>query len=253
MVEGEGYGICRLCLVSIKSEPKNQSLQISQLLFGEHYAVLATSEDALWMKIVQYVDGAQGWIRSDQHFEISEGYYQQINSSDYKVCLDISATILFRKNNIPILLGSVLPIATTEMFKMEEKLAFNGEAKSLSQKRDGEFLVTNAMKYIGAPFVSGGKSPMGIDDAGLIQQVYKICGYRLKRDLLALEMQGEAVDKIENLAAGDVLYIGKDKPEHAKIYIGNDELITIKGYVQREKLDRAQIPEYRVIKRYLKI
>jgi hypothetical protein len=253
MEVSEGYGICRLCLVSIKNEPNNHSLQVSQLLFGEHYTAVAISDDAEWIKIAQYVDGVQGWIRHDQHFEISEGYFHQINSSDYKVCLDISATILFRKNNIPILLGSVLPIATTEMFKMEEKLAFNGTAKSLSQKRDGDFLVENAMKYIGAPYVIGGKSPMGIDDAGLVQQLYKICGYRLKRNLPALELQGEAVSKIDNIAAGDVIFVGKDKPKHAKIYIGNDELIAVNGYVQREKLDRVQPLEYRVIKRYMKI
>jgi hypothetical protein len=253
MEVGEGFGICRLCLVSIKSEPIDQSLQVSQLLFGEHYTVQAANDTGSWIKITQYVDGVQGWIRRDQHFEISEGYFQQINSSDYKVCLDISATILFRKNNIPILLGSVLPIATTELFKMEEKLAFNGEAKSLSQKRDGDFLVENAMKYIGAPYVVGGKSPMGIDDAGLVQQLHKICGYRLKRDLKAQELQGEAINNLKNIVAGDVIFIGNDKPERVKIYIGNDEWIAINGYVQREKLDTTQMPEYRVIKRYLKI
>lgn len=249
----EGFGICRLCLVSIKGEPNNQSLQVSQLLFGEHYTVLSANDDSSWINIVQHVDGVQGWIRSDQHFEISEGYFQQINSSDYKVCLDISATILFRKNNIPILLGSVLPIATTELFKMEEKLAFNGEAKSLSQKRDGDFLVENVMKYIGAPYVIGGKSPMGIDDAGLIQQLYKICGYKLKREIKTLELQGETVGKIENMVVGDVIYFGNETPTNARIYIGNNEFIVIKGYVQREKIDIDQIQDYRVIKRYLKI
>ena len=184
-------GICRLSVIAMRDLPKSDAKMCSQLLFGEHYEVLESEGD--YVKIKLSFDESQGWISVAQHTLISEDYFNQVNDSDYKVCTEVSGTIFFQKKNAHILLGSVLPITTNELFKMEEQVAYNGDSKSLSQKREFEFMKGIIKHYMHAPYLSGGKTPFGIDEAGLIQQVFKICGYRLPRTLADQAKAGKEI------------------------------------------------------------
>ena len=74
-------------------------------------------------------------------------------------------------------MGSIVPISGSELFKVEEQFAFNGESKSLGQRRDMEFIRQMARRYVGAPYLAGGKSPFGIDAPGLLHMVFRIAGY----------------------------------------------------------------------------
>ena len=236
----------------MRRKPIDDAEMVSQLLFGEHYTIIDVSKDGLWANIEQYFDGQSGWIRADQHFPISDEYFTKINESDYKVCLDVVSNILFRKNNIAILLGSILPIATNELFKMEEQLAFNGEAKSLSQKRDAEFLGTVLRKFISSPLLWGGKSPFGIDISGLIQQSFKTAGYRLRRTLFEQAKQGQSVPQIADIQEGDVIFYGNEKPVNAHIVVGPGEVIGIRGFVYREEVAFDGLKNINCIRRYIK-
>jgi hypothetical protein len=252
MNEAGNKGICRLSLVAMRNKPVDDAEMVSQLLFGEHYAIIEVSKNVQWMQIEQYFDGQLGWIRADQHFPIADDYFNKINESDYKVCLDVVSNILFRKNNIAILLGSVLPIATNELFKMEEQLAFNGDAKSLSQKRDAEFLETVLKRFISSPLLWGGKSPFGIDISGLIQQSFKTAGYKLKRTLQEQARQGQLVTDISESQTGDVVFYGKEKTENAHIIIGPKEVVGIRGFVYREEAVLSDLKNINCIRRYIK-
>ena len=251
-MENLTYGICRLTVIFIKAEANQAAPTLSQLLFGEHYTVLESSHDGQWLKIEQYFDNTTGWIAASQHFEISEAYFHQINASDYKVCLDISASILFKKSKLQIILGSVLPISTNEIFKMEEQLAFNGASKSLSQKRDQEFFLEILEKYLNSPWLPGGKSPVGIDMAGLIQQAAKISGVRLKRFLAAQANQGETVGMEEEWQPGDVIFQGKGTPAVAVIYAGEDKYFVMDGYLQKQNISKNSLNDIICVRRYFK-
>src|SRR5690606_8182930 len=162
------------------------------------------------LKIKIYFDDYEGWIDAKQHYPVSDEYFEQINNSDYKITLDYTSSILFKKQLIHIVIGSVLPIATNELFKMEEQLAFNGESKSLNLKRDYEFLKMVAYRYINTPYLWGGKSPYGIDCSGFTQQVFKIAGYKLHRDARKQVMQGDLVESIEEARPGDLVFFKND-------------------------------------------
>lgn len=212
-------GICRLSLVAMRTQPDSDAPLLSQLLFGEHYTVLETKSD--WCHIELHFDHSQGWIRSDQHAPITEAYFDQVNLSDYKVCTDIGGTIFFQKKNVQILLGSVLPISTNELFKLEEQVAFNGESKSMSQRREFEFMKTILKHYHHAPFLIGGKSPYGIDGAAFVQQVFKICGYRLPR---TFDLQLHAGQKVETeLKEGDLIFSNAS----VYLYLGSGQMMGV--------------------------
>ncbi|MEO9964421.1 MAG: NlpC/P60 family protein [Reichenbachiella sp.] len=219
-------GICRLSVIPMRATPKQEAVLVSELLFGEHYQVLEEKMDML--RIQLHFDNSEGWIRADQHTPISEEYFQQVNLSDYKVCIDLSGTIFFQKKHVHILFGSVLPITTNELFKLEEQVAFNGESKSLAQKREFEYLRELMKKYLHAPYLAGGKTPFGVDAGGFIQQVFKVSGYKLPRTIADQKLSGQEVSEMDSIIPGDLVF-SKSTNEIGYIFLGGDDIAGLHG------------------------
>lgn len=232
-------GISRLSVVPVRSDASDKSEQVTQLLFGDHYTVVELSENQKWIKIEICFDGYQGWIDRKQHYMISEAYFNQINSSDYKICMDLTSSILYKKHHISIVMGSILPIATNELFKMEEQLAFNGESKSLSQKREYDFLKEMALKYLNAPYQWGGRSPFGIDCSGFTQNVFRICGYSIPRDASQQVKIGSDVPSLEDSRAGDLAFFSGESGSitHVGIILEDNQIIHASGKVRIDEID----------------
>lgn len=220
-----------MCLVPVMSEPSFHALQVTELLFGEHYLVLEAGEKD-WIKIRNYFDGTEGWMLRKHFYRITEEYFDQINHSDYKLCTDLTANIFFKKHYLNILIGSVLPISTNELFKIEEQLAFNGNSKSLGQRRDFSFLREILQKYMYAPYRHGARTPYGIDDIGLIQQAYRISGYPLARNLNSLATSGDPVSSLAEAKPGDLMLWQCDSELKAGISIGDQQAVVVTDSVK---------------------
>ncbi|MBL6448302.1 C40 family peptidase [Fulvivirga sp. 29W222] len=236
-------GICRLSVVPVRAQASDKSEQVTQLLFGDHYTIIEVSEDRKWLRVEMYFDKYVGWIDVKQYYPISDAYFNQINGSDYKICTDLTSSILYNKHHISIVIGSILPISTNELFKMEEQLAFNGESKSLSQKREFDYLKQVAKKYLNAPYAWGGRSPFGIDCSGLVQNVFRICGYSLPRDASQQVSKGVAVPTLDECKPGDLAFFsGKNESiTHVGIVLGGNQIIHASGRVRIDDLDARGI------------
>lgn len=232
------YGVTRLSVVPVRAEANDRAEQVTQLLFGDHYHVLHTSKDKKWLRIAIHFDGYEGWLDATQHHSISKEYFEYINRADFKITTDITTSILYNKSPLIILMGSIIPISGAELFKMEEQFAFNGESKSLGQKRDAEFIRIIAQKYINTPYQWGGKSPFGIDCSGFVQMVFKIAGYALKRDAAQQVKQGRPVEKFADVQPGDVAFFtGKEKHiTHTGIVLPDNKIIHASGKVRIDTL-----------------
>jgi len=210
---------------------------VTQLLFGDHYTVVEDSNRGKWVRINVYFDGYEGWIDKKQHYRISEEYFEQINSADYKVCLDRSTTVLFKKKTLPILIGSVLPIGSVELFKVDEQFAFNGESKNLGEVWRFDRLKQVAFKYLNAPYLWGGRTPFGIDCSGFTQIVFKISGYKLERDSAMQAKQGRKVDSLAKGEPGDLCFFGtKTKINHVGILLENERVIHASGHIRIDEM-----------------
>jgi hypothetical protein len=235
-------GVCRLSVVPVRTKPLDSSEMVTQLLFGDHYSVVEENNRGTWVRVKVYFDGYEGWIDRKQHYQIPEAYFDQINNADYKVCLDRSTTILFKKRTLAILLGSVLPIASVELFKVEEQFAFNGESKSLGETWGFERLKQVAFKFLNAPYLWGGKTPFGVDCSGFTQMVFKISGYRLERDSAMQNRQGRAVDSLAEAQPSDLCFFGtKTKITHVGILLENNRVIHASGYVRIDEITEEGI------------
>jgi cell wall-associated NlpC family hydrolase len=140
-------------------------------------------------------------------------------------------------------MGSMIPISSSELFKMEEQFAFNGEAKNLGQKREYEYMKNVAVKYLNAPYLWGGKSPFGIDCSGFVQMVFKICGYRLFRDSWQQSNQGKSFRDIEQGRPGDLVFFKnpEGKVNHVGIMLEGDRIIHASGKVRVDHLNEEGI------------
>lgn len=237
------HGVCRLSVVPIRSEAAHSSEQVSQLLFGEEYEVTKFSEDKKWKRVRTTFDQYEGWIDARQHQGITKEHYDYISRAEFKISLDVTSSLLYNKLPLPIVMGSIIPISGSELFRMEEQFAFNGESKPLGGKREFEFLRTIAMRYLNTPYQWGGKSPFGIDCSGFVQMVFKICGYRLLRDAWQQASQGKPVDSLLNAFPGDVAFFKNEQGKivHTGIVLAENKIIHASGRVRIDTLDEKGI------------
>jgi hypothetical protein len=238
MTQAIDHGVCRLAIVTVRKEADQKSEPVTQLLFGDHYEVTGLSKDQKWLSIIISFDHSAGWIDRLQHHSISKEYHEQIGLANFKITTDIASTMLYKKSQLTIVMGSIVPISASELFKMEEQFAFNGETKSLGQRRDFGFLKDIACKYLNAPHFPGGKSPFGIDAPGFTQMSLRLAGYQLPRDVQQQWAWGKAIDSISVASPGDLVFFkGKDsKPDHVGILLDDQKIIHSSGRVRIDYL-----------------
>lgn len=91
----------------------------------------------------------------------------------------------------------------------------------------GAQILTEARKYLGTRYVSGGASPSGFDCSGLVYYVLKQVGYSPYRTPADQYKHGTYVEKA-NLKAGDIVFFagtGANGISHVGIYAGNGQFI----------------------------
>lgn len=236
-------GICRLGIVPVRSEASDKSEMLTQLLFGDHYTVKEYSKDNSWLNIILEFDGYTGWIDAKQHTEISDDYFQHLNNTEFKIATDVTSTILYKKRLIQIVIGSILPISSYELFEVNEQFAFNGTSKNIGEKQGFEYLKQIVKPYMNAPYLWGGKTPFGIDCSGLTQQIFKLCGYKIKRDASQQYLQGEKVDELSVANPGDLAFFENEKNNisHVGILLEDQDIVHASGFVRKDKLDKKGI------------
>lgn len=237
------FGVCRLSVVPVRAESSDKAEQVTQLLFGDHYEVINEDKDRQWVWIRVNYDQYEGWIDVKQHHAISKEYFEYLNHAEFKITTDVTSSILYNKSRQLILMGSMIPISSSELFKMEEQFAFIGEAKNLGQKRDFEFMRTTAVKYLNSPYLWGGKSTFGVDCSGFTQMVFKICGYRLQRDSGQQALHGRPVAAAHEAKPGDLAFFAgaKGKINHVGILLEKDKIIHSSGKVRVDSFSEEGI------------
>lgn len=233
------FGVCRLAAIPLMQSPGWTSVQLTQLLFGEHYVVLDRSASG-WIRVHAPVVEMEGWMNADHHHPIEHAYYEQILQSDFRITTDIASTLLYRKSPMTIGIGSIVPLSAGELFKVEEQLAFNGEAKALSQRRDGEFICTIATRFLNVPERPGGRTPFGMDADAWIRLVFRIAGYPI--GIVPIEQAGKQVEPADALP-GDVVVVASGKQMRSGILLNGSRVIHCSGCVKIEMLTDGVLQE----------
>ncbi|MEZ4853733.1 NlpC/P60 family protein [Flavobacterium sp.] len=233
------FGICNLAIVPVRLEPSDKSEQVTQLLFGESFAIIEQIEK--WVKIKISFDDYVGWIDKKQFQELSEEQFLILKNSPEILNTNLIEYVSNTENElIAIPLGSSISFLDQEAIN-RKNFIFEG-AKTCGVKAKTEIAKT-AFMYLNTPYLWGGKSPFGIDCSGFTQMVYKLNGYTLFRDASQQATQGEALSFIEESEAGDLAFFDNENGviTHVGIVLNENYIIHASGKVRIDRLDHLGI------------
>ena len=248
------FGICIHSLIPVRFEPSHKSEMVTQVLFGELYRVVEKAN--LWIRIQLVFDNYEGWIHILQTQFIDEREFLHLTGSETVLTVDLVQLILNETRNtiIPVVLGSSLPGFVAERMQIDSNIyRYEGAVadpsdliKTTGQQRTlrlRQNIIENAMLYLHAPYLWGGRTPFGIDCSGFVQMVYKLENIQLLRDANQQATQGEAISLLAEAEPGDLIFFDDEEGNinHAGLLIGHHRIIHCSGKVRIDALDHEGI------------
>lgn len=238
------YGICLLSVVPCRKEPSNTSEMVTQLLFGEHYSVIETTGS--WLKIKTAFENYECWINIKQHNRISESTFNQVQKQSPAYSSELIQVIHNKNtnNSFPVSIGAALPFYSANKVGFEDhRFTFEGNVSKGTEKKTAKEIISTAYLFLNAPYLWGGKSPLGIDCSGFTQLVYKLNGYKMPRDASQQVELGSPLNFVEEAEAGDLAFFDNEEGKivHVGILLDHEQIIHASGSVRIDRFDHYGI------------
>jgi gamma-D-glutamyl-L-lysine dipeptidyl-peptidase len=261
------FGINLNSVLPMRSDAREQSEMVNQLLFGEHYEILEEGEKFLYIKSLH--DGYFGWIDKKMSTRIPKELADELTDEELPITNKPIASCFIESRNENIILtgGSTLPLydPKKESFTIGETtfhIAFEQVNMPLTKNYSGDEMLSVAFKYLNTPYLWGGRNALGIDCSGFVQVVLSICGRRFPRDAAQQVEKGSLISFLTEARSGDLAFFenAEGRISHVGILINNNQIIHSSGRVKIESIDAQGIisgetgkytHQLRVIKRVL--
>ena len=238
------FGICTYNLVAVRASDSDKSEMVSQLLFGDTYTILQESENGKWLKIETDEDHYQGWIDKKLHFKVSEGYFNNNAEIRKHFCAEVVGYVEVEDVKQPIFFGSYLPHFDGNYVYFDNKrFPFVGKSDKIEKIGLREQIIHTATSFSSTPYLWGGKSHAGIDCSGLVQVVFRSCGYSVLRDAYQQASMGTPVENLDEARSGDLAFFSGESGRiiHVGILVNKQEIIHAHGKVRTDKIDSTGI------------
>lgn len=236
------YGLCNLSIIPLRLEPSDASEMVNQVLFGETFKVLEQRKK--WSKIRLAHDKYEGWLDNLQIQMISESFYQDLQKENTPISAELIEIISHPKTGafFPVLLGSFLPFMEEGQISLDQEI-YDFQGPIINSTSTRARLIDYAYQYINAPYLWGGRTPMGIDCSGFTQMVYRLTGYFIPRDASQQAVLGETLSFIEESEPGDLAFFDNEdgKIVHVGIILADNYIIHASGKVRLDRLDQTGI------------
>jgi hypothetical protein len=248
------FGICTQSVIPVRAEPAHRSEMVTQVLFGELYRV--TERTSLWIRIQLVYDNYEGWISMKQACFIGEDEFTRLTLREPALSMDLVQLITNETKDlvVPILLGSSFPQFNSERMVIDgetwhyegsvsEFPGKDGPSGIVSAHQTRQNITRNAMLYLHAPYLWGGRGPFGIDCSGFVQMVFKLENIRLLRDAGQQATQGEVISLLAEAEPGDLVFFDDDEGtiNHVGLVYDRSRVIHCSGKVRIDSLDHEGI------------
>lgn len=237
------FAICHLSVVSVRASAADRSEMLTQLLFGECVEIL-DKKGKLWIKIRCLSDNTIGWSHRYQLTNITPSE-KDIFHEIFAYSLEYIQPIMGLNFSRPVTIGARLPNFDGLRCSIgEEKYNFSGQAIFPQEmKANADLIIKLARKYLQAPFLSGGRSPLGIDAGALTQLVFSFVNIGLQRFPDQQVTQGRTVDFVQQSQAGDLAFFENKAGNitHVGILLPERKIIHAFGQVRIDNIDHYGI------------
>lgn len=236
------YGIADVSIIPMRFEASDRAEMVNQILFGEHFKVV--QKKAQWVKVRLAHDQYEGWICRKQYFEIDKAQF--LSLSDDPIFFNPHLMDALSTDNgelIPIGLGSLLPFFDGKSCLVNShRLHFEG-GQCLPEKFNKSNIVNTAYVFLHAPYLWGGRTPMGVDCSGLTQMAYRLNGMTLPRDASKQVELGTTLSFIEEAEPGDLAFFDNSEGEiiHVGIILENNHILHASGKVRIDRIDQQGV------------
>jgi cell wall-associated NlpC family hydrolase len=212
---------CVASAAAIRAAADAGSEQMDQLLYGERFDVI--DEDKGFLLGQSARDGYVGWVEAAQ---LSE----QLVEPTHRVAA--LRTYAFA--------GPSIKSKAVALYSLNALLAVEAEEGKLSKLVDGGWVATAhlaplgdfdddmagvAERYVGAPYLWGGRESLGLDCSGLVQQALFACGRACPRDADQQEALGETIGR-QTFGRGDLVFW----KGHVAIGLDNERIVHANGH-----------------------
>ena len=237
-----GLFITHRTLVPVRGEARDSAEMVTQLLFGDCVTLLA--QDRQWMHVRIRDDGYEGWIDEKMVLPLSEAAYSQIQRWEYVFEPSLSATWNMPHGSLPVhlSLGCKIPVWDAEATEINldiagHQMSLNRNAVCHYEQATPADMVNYSARYLGAPYLWGGKSLWGIDCSGFTQICFAVAGIRIPRDASQQVNEGEEI-AFEARKAGDLAFFinKKGRVHHVGIVLENGLVRHASGCVHDAQL-----------------
>lgn len=234
------YAVVTVPAAPMRKRPNHRSEMSNQLLFGEAVKIIKQKDDT-WLKVESLFDGYVGWLTT--HL-ISPSDSTTISSTCFQLAPEFLNTIVINGQTMQVPLGAFLVnlknkkgiIANKEYIYKGKPLLTN----TITNKE--EQLIANAMRWLNAPYLWGGKTILGVDCSGFSQTMYKLVGLNIARDAKQQALQGKLVKKLDEVAVGDLAFFDEmDEIVHVGILLSSNKIIHAAGKVRIDAIDKKGI------------
>lgn len=216
---------------------------VSQLLFGEMVEILEV-KGKQWARVRCHEDNFVGWIALQQLEEITPGEFAAYQKQ-FAFVLDLLHPAQMEDAFIPLSLGARLPNFDGMRFTIgSNTYTFSGQAvfpeDIIAQP---QLVLKIARRYLHAPMLWGGRSPFGLDSAGLVQVVYSMAGKPLPREAFQQVLHGESVDFVEHARPGDLAFFENQsgRISHSGILLPDNQVLHVYGKCRIDRIDHYGI------------
>jgi cell wall-associated NlpC family hydrolase len=215
-------------ITDVWAKPEFNSERTNQALFNEPIKVL---ENGQQYSLVKLSDGYEGYVKNDFISDVKE-----LSGEEYVILKTLATAYITPDKRAPV--ATILPFTSVvkinqpckryvscltnrygEIFLDDDDVITLGQTPKLTRKTIPIFL-KSVKRFIGVPYLWGGRSFFGLDCSGLIQLNCKFFGVDLPRDTKDQIKFGKEVSRDE-IMPGDLLFFER----HVALAISDKDYI----------------------------
>lgn len=246
------YAVVAVPAAPLRRKPDHRKEMVNQLLFGETVKVLK-ERGALWVRVRGLHDGYEGWMTRNLLEETDEA---SAGTRSAFVTADLLSTLSAGEKQLSIPVGSSLPFFESGKVKLggDNFILTGNYLKRDEQQPGGALVKTLALSWLNAPYLWGGRTPLGVDCSGFVQVIFKMMGIDLPRDAWQQAQEGNAVKHFRDAQPGDLAFFDRgEEIVHVGILLDEGRIIHASGKVRIDGITKKGIIDTQTGKRTLRL